>query len=313
MTSLEHTSAELAGLTTEDGMVGAPTFPLAEVDVPTFLSLEGDKLYHSYATEAGTSQPLDHLLATDEAWEDVESKELGGGWDSQVIRLVHHRFVDPKGMLDAFVRIKDGQGVLRFAQRYGVLGLCAKGHPPRPEHRGPWFYAEECIPEGWPNCPWHETVEHWLMYIGRANALLKIAAALHQSDTTLQSDWDQILAAFSGFIGGGAFAQPTLDAQRGVLSLAIDDWLRMGDISPTFSWEQHAPNIGLMGSTFGNLGIQLMFTVSKSQGLAVCDGCGQTYLREGRKPQKGRKNFCSERQCGSKASARLRKRAERAE
>jgi DNA-directed RNA polymerase subunit RPC12/RpoP len=35
----------------------------------------------------------------------------------------------------------------------------------------------------------------------------------------------------------------------------------------------------------------------------VCDGCGKAYVREGRKPAKGRKNFCPE--CGDKASKRL--------
>jgi DNA-directed RNA polymerase subunit RPC12/RpoP len=35
----------------------------------------------------------------------------------------------------------------------------------------------------------------------------------------------------------------------------------------------------------------------------VCDGCGKVYVREGRKPARGRNNFCPE--CGDKASKRL--------
>ena len=46
------------------------------------------------------------------------------------------------------------------------------------------------------------------------------------------------------------------------------------------------------------------------RGVAICDGCFRSYVREGRAPQRGRRNFCPD--CGLKAAQRLAKRDQRA-
>jgi hypothetical protein len=308
---------ELAGMATNEGLIGSPVFPLVEVDVPRYINLVGDRLYWSYAVEAETNRPLDHINATDEPLQDIKPRDPGGvGF--QVTPLQRPLSVDPIRMLDAFVRIKDGPDVLQFARKYGVLELCAEGdNHPRDLRKIMRRFSPECTPEGWPTTPWHERVEHWLSYVQGANSVLSIAAALYQDDRDDRdelpraSDWHKALAPWRMLVDSAStLNQESPQSQRGLLGMIIDRWLHGADTRPTFRWERSGPKIGLIARTFGMLGVQLMFTVSKSQGLAVCDGCGQAYIREGRKPQRGRMNFCKV--CGETVAAKLRKRKQRA-
>ncbi len=302
-------SAELA--TEKGGFIGSPAFPLVAVDVPSYISLDGDKLYWSYAVEAGSNRPLDHILANDERSQNDEPRDLGGV-EAQVIPITRPLSVDPMRMLDAFVRIKDGHDALKFARRFGVLELCAEGHiHPRDLRKYMRRLSPECTPEGWPENPWHERVDHWLSYVQGAGAVLRIATALHQEKPTQPSEWHEALAPWSILVDSeSTLNQESPQFQRGLLGMMIDRWLHGADIRPTFQWGGSGPRIALIAQTFGMLGVQLMFAVSKSQGLAVCDGCGQTYIREGRKPQRGRMNFCN--LCGEPVGAKLRKRKQRA-
>jgi hypothetical protein len=68
-----------------------------------------------------------------------------------------------------------------------------------------------------------------------------------------------------------------------------------------FSWRS-SPKFNLVAGTFGELGLQIMQAASRGQTLAVCSGCGNPYMRQGRKPQSGRRNYCP--RCGVKASRR---------
>ena len=311
VTSAGQFKFELAGMATNEGFIGSPLFPLVAVDVPKYIILEGDRLYWSYTVEAGTNRPLDHILAAAARSQEVEP------WDQdrvgfQVTPIHRPLSVDPMRMLDAFVRIKEGHDVLKFAKRFGVLELCAEGHiHPRELRKFMRRLSPECTPEGWSTTPWHERVEHWLSYVQGARAALRIATALHQEKPTQPSDWHEALAPFSILVDSEfTLNQESPQSQRGLLGMIIDRWLHGADVRPTFRWDGAGPRIALIAQTFGMIGVQLMFAVSKSQGLAVCDGCGQTYMREGRKPQRGRMNFCNG--CRGKTAAKLRKRKQRA-
>ena len=198
---------------------------LTEGMIPSYLKLEGDRLYWSYASEAGTNRPLDHLLEDDAAFPDVETVQLQDGMTVEVISIESPRYVDPKRILDNFLRIKDGDDVLRFAKRYGVLELCAKGDPMKREHRRP-FRSEDCFPEGWPSTPWHERVGDWLRYVNGANAILRIAAALDLNETSMASDWEQVVESCPGYFTdptGASLQVP--NAQRGLIEMAIQIWV----------------------------------------------------------------------------------------
>ena len=96
-----------------------------------------------------------------------------------------------------------------------------------------------------------------------------------------------------------------------MVAARIEEWLWWGNVRPWIRWLQPQPTFTLAGGTFGILAFQMMLAVTNTHGLAVCTGCGNPYLRQNRKPQLGRRNYCPgcrERKVG----ARDRKRAQRA-
>ncbi len=89
----------------------------------------------------------------------------------------------------------------------------------------------------------------------------------------------------------------------------INEWLGDAGIRLELNWDSNEPILTLTGGrVFGALGIQLLSAVTTNN-LAVCSGCKMPYLRKGRKPQTGRRNFC--RACGDKVANRMRVRAKR--
>ena len=214
-------------------------------------------------------------------------------------------------VLVSAVRIGGGDDVLRFAQRYGILELC--------EHDQPIMYGRGkcvlkdgsvCRPRGWPGLCW-EPIDGWLRFVRQVKAVLAIAAALNQGERPDPIHWaNQAWSNPESFLRNGkSKSKAGLSYQRYLVSKAVGEWLQMGDVEPLFTWSRSGPAIGFIGTTCGSLAAQVMFTVSRSQALAVCSGCGQAYLREGKKPQRGRRNFCPA--CGETVASKLRKRDQR--
>jgi hypothetical protein len=264
--------AQFAGMADEQsGLLGRNLWPVERVTVPAYLALEGDRLY----------------------WEWWTPDHRG-----------HTRERDATGALDAFLRIQNGRDVLRFAQRYGHLMLCRDGVPAS-HHRPP--LGE---PPGW--CPplgaeegrnW-EPVDRWLYYVRRANALVRVAAALHGGELGQESDW-RILSEHA------ALPRESLHTRRSHLAAAIWGWLDLARVQPGLTWDTHPPELRLWSGagTFGVLGVQLLIAVSQSHGLAVCTSCSRPYLREQRAVQAGRGNYCPA--CGERGGARVRKQRQR--
>ena len=169
------------------------------------------------------------------------------------------RWAEPRGILRAFVRIETPEQVLRFAQKYGPLWLCPHGMPPHADpETGLW-----CPPCG------QEPVDRWLGYADRARALLKVAAAMAQ--------------------GGGHG-----DARR-LLQDGLNRWLETSSVRPRLDWTGRFPVFQLAGGgALGAIGAELLYTVTASHGLAVCSGCGAVYLRTGRRPKTGQRNWCDD-------------------
>ncbi|MEW6143366.1 MAG: hypothetical protein AB1597_09500 [Chloroflexota bacterium] len=207
--------------------------------------------------------------------------------------------VDDTGALDAFVRIKTDDDILRFARRYGPLGLCKHGLPPM--HRGSWYRdviqdgelvevirMDEWEPRlggserGW--CPpvSPEPIKKWLEYSSLALSYLTLAASFKRDKVELK--------------GIGKF----------FLRDGINEWLGDAGIKLELTWDSQEPTLTLTGGgIFGALGVQLLTAVTANT-LAVCSGCGKPYLRGVRKPKPGQRNFCSN--CRSRVADRLRQR-----
>lgn len=186
--------------------------------------------------------------------------------------------VTEAGALNAFVRIKKPDDILQFARRYGPLGLCRHGRPPM--HRVRNGERKWCAPFG------SETVKRWLDYAGLASSYLNLAALLKVDTGKRMRGLRQL------FLQDG-----------------VNEWLGDAGIRLELNWSSNEPSLTLTGGgVFGALGVQLLSAVTANN-LAVCSGCGIPYLRKGRKPQAGRRNFCPD--CGDKIANRLRMRAKR--
>ncbi|WP_373068561.1 hypothetical protein [Gemmatimonas sp.] len=93
-----------------------------------------------------------------------------------------------EGLLERFVRLcedTDGQLIARYAQRFGVLEICsAHGLPSShlPQRYSPWATeASFCLPGRSSTGTRREPLEAWRSYSKMAQAILNIAARLHQS------------------------------------------------------------------------------------------------------------------------------------
>ena len=221
------------------------SLPIGQLSIPKHIGLAGNSLYwYDY--------PLDDY-ARDKA--------------------------NDSGALNAFIRIKTSDDVLRFARRYGPLNLCSHGRPPM--HRGENQERSWCAPCGW------ESIDKWLAYVGLARSCLDFAATLKVAPEKVQA--------------------------KGVRKLfvidIINEWLGDAGISLKLNWSsKEAALILTGGGVFGALGVQLLSAIT-SNTLAVCSGCRMPYLREGRKPQTGRRNYCPS--CGDRVANKLRQRDKR--
>lgn len=282
---------------TPDGQMGDPALPIADTLIPVFSELQDG--YVCWHPEYDPQNPPD---------------DTGPSGYIDVTRMLERpNQIDAKtdGMLDAFIQLRDGEGILRFVRTFGPLHLCSDGLPLTELHPG---LELDCIPHDWPYCLWPEKLDHWLKFVRRAKAILGIAAALHQEEKGDSVDW--ALLEYSIKPAGGYrinlkdMSRESLRTQRQNLAWRIEDWLNHGDISQSFTWPDRGPSFGFVGSTFGVLGLQLMFAVSKGQRMTICDGCGGAYTRD-RKPTRGKRNYCTACKDGG-VDKRDRKRRQRA-
>ena len=81
------------------------------------------------------------------------------------------------------------------------------------------------------------------------------------------------------------------------MSGLVNRWLSAGGTTHVVNWDTNSPTLALGGPdwlppTFSILANQLMMAVLGYNQMAMCDGCSRLYFRTGRKPQRGRRNYC---------------------
>ncbi len=208
------------------------------------------------------------------------------------------RGVEPHGMLDRFIRIEDGDDVVAFARRYGVLEIC--------RHRLPSSHVPSgCVPH-----PSADPLDRWLFWSRQARTLLEIATLLQDEKPGTRELWER---TFEEQRGGARWARYELllqkisrdvEGSRLYLTSLVNEWLRLGNVRLGFVWATERPELPtLSAGTFGLLGVQLALAIARAD-FRVCDGCGRRYARTGRAPQRGRKNFCPE--CAETTANKLR-------
>jgi hypothetical protein len=192
-------------------------------------------------------------------------------------RLVH----PPTDLLVQFTRLQTEQDVLAFAQRFGVLRV----HEQRA------------------GGTWREPVSAWLRLAKEGRAILNLASALHSGVKTQIGDWNTIAEGWLDI--PSAFKEqrvPPPDLGRALLGFEVNRWLERAHARPTFAWISQAPQISFDNNLHGTLAVALMIAVTRTQGVALCSGCGTPYLRPNRRAKRGQNNYCAA--CGIRAAWR---------
>lgn len=223
------------------------------------------------------------------------------------------RYVSPDGMLDRFIEIRTSHDVIKFARRYGVLGICEHGIPAT--HNTPALpgllggLGLGCIPlsDGvrdpkdfsWTLFTFREPLAAWMRIVYAANAILHLAKAADWGDR-FSEQWRYAWELTGGLMPDTqpladeireVGEQLTRESPKGSLAAVVNWWLYVGHASVTLEWppDFETPTLKLAGimppyvpATFGVLAGQLMLAVSGARTMLICSGCGRPYMRKKR-------------------------------
>ncbi len=235
--------------------------------------------------------------------------------------LLHYRWTEHQilsqatnqGMLDDFLALSSAQDVLRFAGRYGVLGLCKVHALPACQPQG-----HEQVAHCAPGSP--ESVDAWLAYAQSARELLGRAVELHQAGSPKDTDWWELADQINRWLYLGNVVPVCTPATRNPgldLSLVNGMLLALRASGFTVRPFPNAPAIkmplisGFQG-VFSVIAVQLFSAAAAKDGPALCYACGRIYMPT-RRPR-GERHYCQN--CGRavavRVSAREHKRRKRA-
>jgi hypothetical protein len=227
------------------------------------------------------------------------------------------------GLLTDFVALAhddNGRAIVRYAKRFGPLGLCRK-------HSLPALHADQpCWPKRASEGIFTERLASWQHHARRVRAILSIAAAFRRSEPGAADDWrtlfrelaraipdsDEGRAWFLALAVNGLLdnAQPKLMiypsgrnrlqiAFAGVSMLAGVQLLNHSDPTAT-KVETHW--LSSAGNLLAAISLQTAMVVASHGGLAKCSDCGDLY-RPTRALSVNQLHFCL--QCGQRASRKL--------
>jgi hypothetical protein len=199
--------------------------------------------------------------------------------------------------------------VKKFAERWGPLWKCIT-----PEHQG-FYWAEGCY---WPSplywdyrpggkpCSWRpvEEVSAFLRRSQQANALIRAFQDSAQVGYLIPKKWRHFLTFPHR---ANDFRDPA--KQRALAAGSINLNLRSLSspyIEFTFT-QQGAPKLEISTGLgfFPAVWFEIAQSLCSAHGLAQCDGCGRHYVRHGRKPKGGQRNFCPDCRENDRGSKRV--------
>ena len=215
--------------------------------------------------------------------------------------------------LETFWKIGDAtaeqapQRILRFATRWGPLGLCST-------HGRPAEHTAECGSELTaqlmdPTWAGSERIDDWLRIVTRSRAIMRVSIDLHAGRPVSRERWADVAADET--------YSPRIESQQFVIGVVISQWLREGRVAPVLWWggrEATKPTLAFTRATiFGVLALQLALTVASnslaSSSLNTCTNCGTPIARI-RATRKGYRAFCDRPDC-QRARWRLAKKDQR--
>jgi hypothetical protein len=226
---------------------------------------------------------------------------------------------DQSAMLGDFVDLADASdehAFGRYAQCWGMLGLCAHGLPAT--------HDKTTLPEslarpgrsitfdaglGENRCMisflGREPIATWRYWARQARALLVVCARLAAGQPGGDAEWDELRApgpwtrdwpaapltipSVEDFLG-----PPTAALQRHAAGETLQHWLALAGVGLTVSWTGATPDMAWRsGGLFGALGMKLLLAASRVDGWALCAGCGKPHVPS-RQARRGSGRFCSD-------------------
>jgi hypothetical protein len=168
------------------------------------------------------------------------------------------RCVYPRAtMITDFAQLHDPAAILRFAQRWGPLGLCEHDLPW--PHGGCWVRTRDGA--------WLEPVRVWQRMASQVAAMLRVSISLHDGG-----------AAASGLGRPMPRDEKTRLAQRWhALLVGVNEWMAEA-VRPLLIQRRSRPTFVLDSWWLhGALGLQLALAVCGARSFLVCDGCGEFF------------------------------------
>lgn len=199
-------------------------------------------------------------------------------WD----RLGEHKTPLPsKDLLEDFWQLNytdKPTDYLRFAKRWGPLGLC--------EHGKPCTHKSKCRPREVKHV-YSEPISGWQEYVKKFEAAVGVAYSNKQKEKCTPKEWHLI---------GGDGDKWSVSAQESKLAETVNTWLHDGDVRPQVKLgEKPLPYIqaGLGGyPLFGTLAWLLAEYIFSGRKLAFCFGCLRPFHPKKKAPKSGQKSWC---------------------
>jgi len=249
--------------------------------------------------QGGLEWPLSGAGWAIPAHVEVKGEHLRWRWFGDDEETAINTYAQPgPGMLMDFTRIaEDVDKVESYARKWGTLRICRHGkpaphiEPPSIQRAGKTPKIPWCEPRQNRDGDYLEPLSAWVNYSNQVSAMINIAAAIHRGRHGEAKDWKVL--NHGGNPRWRRKQSPAEDARH--LSAMLQYWLNISRARPLVAWSGKDVDVGLGSETlFGNLAIQLMLLISKSEGIVFCDGCSKPYTPTLRRPKTGQRSFCQE-------------------
>lgn len=189
----------------------------------------------------------------------------------------------PDDILQRFLKLSSGDSdeILQFARQYGVLLVSED---------------EDGTLRNYSDKQGKESLADWQKFSRKARAFLNLAADLSRGRPGELKDWEDLVGSLSAKFM--AAIDDPLKA-RMFFERDLENWLRAAGITFGLSTSvvigrPPRMEINYGGRVFGAIVFQLLLTITNSDSLYVCSGCGMPYVRPRgfKKPRPGEGNFC---------------------
>lgn len=220
-------------------------------------------------------------------------------------------------MIERFAKLGPGpnrrpaspERIAKFAEQYGILGLCSHGQPRH--ERGPLGADGQPVHgPGEDSCSkiaLSESVAHWHAWAARSAAILTIAAGLVRDNRPTVEQWRAVGEGEPPWLYWPARRPPNIYSERVMLARAVDRWVELGGVRVRADLGPEGQVVPVLAGEglFGALGMQLLLAVSRSGDLALCTKCLGAFA-----PVDRRRRLCDD--CADKNKRKVEKDRQRA-